>query len=92
MSTRKWHKGAPPHVGWWHCKDPLPDRGERCWRWWNESVWSMRAWEDMKPYAACHQARDETYFNLNQIRWCDYYPVNARVPRINPNTIKRTTK
>ena len=34
MSKLKWHSGKPPHVGWWHCKDPC-SKPWGDWRFWN---------------------------------------------------------
>jgi hypothetical protein len=73
----EWHKGQPPHIGWW--RTFMGD-----WRWWNGEVWSvstsMHASADTAAYFAKVPCREKTH-----ILWSDYYPAYARVPRVNPN-------
>lgn len=78
-TTRKWHKGPPPHVGWWNASDC---RNPRAWRWWNGKSWTglTFAWEGAS--AAAYAATRREY--RTEIEWTDYYPADARVPRINP--------
>lgn len=80
MKKRVWHKGPPPHVGWWNASilcDPC------AWRWWNGERWSKVAYCGESAKEAGVSAKltgDNDYF----IEWTDYYPENARVPRIDP--------
>ena len=75
MSARKWQKGPPPHIGWW-----LTDSG---WRWWDGIYFSSAVNVQQTPERAGWEAlrMDAWPFPLN---WCDYWPENARVPRIDP--------
>lgn len=76
-----WNKGAPPHVGWWLAKDRLPLVGNE-WRFFDGVAWSI----------FCREREDgsdgERYsdFNINEIEWSWYWPENARVARVNPET------
>jgi hypothetical protein len=78
---RKWHRGPPPHVGWWNAsllQDPI------CWRWWNGGAWSIDVETtfstEMLEYYASH-VTTQTHL----VEWTDYWPENARVPRVDPN-------
>lgn len=78
--ARVWHKGPPPHIGWWNASN---GRYFIAWRWWNGKQWSVAAYPD---YALRDIARVARKPNANQklIEWTDYYPENARVPRVAP--------
>jgi len=81
MTKRKWYKGPPPHVGWWNASlmnDP------RAWRWWNGRHWSTSAKANYSHYEA-FRAANASYMGTAEIEWSDYYPANARVPRIDPS-------
>jgi len=85
MTDRKWHKGPPPHVGWWNAslyKNP------RVWRWWDGDCWSFPAFMNDSPQAASHFANQISANSLSDIEWTHYYPTNARVPRIDPRKAK----
>lgn len=77
MSERVWHKGPPPHVGWWNASVL---RDESAWRWWDGQEWSF----------ACFEYEDGSDgelpdFNADtQVEWTGYWPENARVPRLDP--------
>lgn len=76
---RKWHKGPPPHVGWWNASAL---RSHRVWRWWNGRQWSLPA----SPLYSAKEAAGAGNIPAaaSDIQWTDYYPANARVPRIAP--------
>ena len=80
-ADRKWHKGPPPHIGWWNASF---GRREDAWRWWNGEWWSR----DALPYYSGHEAAvfaERRAIALQRdIEWSDYYPENARVPRVAP--------
>jgi hypothetical protein len=80
-TTRKWHKGPPPHVGWWNAS---VNRFEDCWRWWDGKQWSKSAWEDEPSRLAASASMMKQEPVAYPVEWTDYYPENARVPRINP--------
>lgn len=81
MSERIWRKDAPPHVGWWNAS---VDRMEEVWRWWNGRYWSAPAGEHDVESEILRAASSPTVFAPDEIEWTDYYPANARVPRIAP--------
>ena len=79
----KWHKGPPPHVGWWlasvNCLDHI-------WRWWDGVAWS-HSLEDSETniYSVKFWAERHALSKTQDlIYWSDYYPKKARVPRIDP--------
>ena len=83
MSEIKWHSGPPPHVGWWRVKPSW--KRVPSWRWWDGNEWSLSVTSKASPMIAEIVAgveADATY--AKTIKWCDYWPENARVPRIDP--------
>lgn len=83
MNKRAWKSGPPPHAGWWSARLCTDTRlGE--WRWWDGKCWSTPAYRQMTCGQAGQIARCVTSRPLNSIQWCDYWPENARVPRITP--------
>jgi hypothetical protein len=83
----EWHLGSPPHIGWWNAS---VGHNTGVWRWWNGSRWSLGVHETQSSGAAASHAKHKAYGDnpLQVIRWRMYYPANARVPRINPETGK----
>ena len=85
---REWHSGVPPHVGWWNAsnaKCPIT------WRWWNGTTWSVAAYEGNSAEPVERKARtplEPIWCKQTDIYWSDYWPANARVPRINPGVEK----
>lgn len=80
MKKHVWHKGPPPHVGWWAAS---VWQNENMWRWWNGKYWSHASGVCETARAAATGAAKKAG-NSSQIRWTDYYPENARVPRVAP--------
>ena len=80
MSTRVWHKGPPPHVGWWNAGVM---EVEDFWRWWDGRVWSAVV-EEHYLSDLVHSLALRPASSQQGIRWTDYYPENARVPRVKP--------
>jgi hypothetical protein len=81
--ARKWHKGPPPHAGWWNASAYQDDE---IWRFWDGVTWSIDTYEWSTAQSAADAARRSTVvINNNEIEWTYYWPKNARVPRINPN-------
>jgi hypothetical protein len=82
MSARTWHKGPPPHVGLWNAS---VSGWNDLWRWWDGNAWS----QGELPHATARQAEKTAAagdrHNPDAIQWTDYYPENARVPRVNPS-------
>lgn len=82
MTARTWHKGPPPHVGWWNAGTSMD---HQVWRWWNGSAWSMPVHERAFAEIAQLFADDPWPDHLQEsIKWTDYWPENARVPRVDP--------
>lgn len=79
MSERVWHKGPPPHIGWWLTRDEGPLYND-LWRYWDGQQWSISCFKEEDgedgnvPYSGC----------FGPIEWTDYWPENARVPRLDP--------
>lgn len=76
MSKRVWHKGPPPHIGWWNASDSNVDS---VWRWWNGSHWSWPAWPSYSETEAFDMALGSD--KGRAIKWTNFYPKKARVPR-----------
>lgn len=86
MSTAKtdrvWRRGPPPHVGWWNAS-VMRDR--TMWRWWDGKNWSRAECETKSAASAKKPAGLHSEIWLNsEIEWSDFYPANARVPRLDP--------
>ena len=87
MGKIVWHKGPPPHVGWWNAS---AGRNPDVWRWWNGKHWSglVRRSADWKK--AGKVALGPNLFGRQEsIEWNDYWPEGAAVPRINPDDSRR---
>lgn len=81
-NPRKFHKGPPPFPGWWW----TDTRGFFCdWRWWDGKQWGIGCCENEGPTTLLRAALNRTCTPSHAIQWSDYWPANARVPRINPN-------
>ncbi|VVE12169.1 hypothetical protein PCA20602_02690 [Pandoraea capi] len=87
MSARTWHKGPPPHVGWWLAR-PFLSRDGGLWRWWNGEYWSVGAGDTAGAVVIESAASIPSAWPTNELEWTDYWPENARVPRIDPNEVK----
>lgn len=75
-----WHKGAPPHVGWWNAS--VISNFKKAWRWWDGKHWSC-ALNDTDPPALAGAIATISAVE-SQVRWTNYYPADARVPRVAP--------
>ena len=86
MTDRTWHKGPPPHPGWWNAS---AYRDKEIWRWWDGEAWgySVRS-SDSSNYAA--KKSINKYLGGREIEWSDYYPKDARVPRIDPRKFQQS--
>lgn len=78
-TLRTWHSGPPPHVGWWNAS---AGRFADTWRWWNGVQWSLGYFESSR--AAFIKIRTIPKRLAPDVRWSDYYPEGARVPRVDP--------
>lgn len=81
--TRTWHKGPPPHIGWWNASRA---HANDMWRWWDGKQWShaVHSARSASTAADCAGLPDDGW----HVDWTDYYPPGARVPRINPEAAK----
>jgi hypothetical protein len=78
----QWHKGSPPHIGWWQAST---DRISTLWRWWDGRHWSASVTGNFKANEAARRANyPESPYSQYQMEWNHYWPKNARVPRIDP--------
>ena len=77
----KWHKGPPPHVGLW-----LASVGKHnIWRWWNGVAWSHQVSCDSSISTVINLSKGHGPYHVQPlIKWSDYYPEDAIVPRIDP--------
>lgn len=82
ISNRTWHNGPPPHIGWWNASNSCY---EGAWRWWDGTVWSLIALDIDTAQEAAAQAKERAVYQ-DHIQWTDYWPENARVPRIDPRS------
>jgi hypothetical protein len=84
VAERVWHCGAPPHIGWWNASR-CDEKNE--WRWWDGEQWSLNTHDYDNAFSAAQAAKIAADYQYT-IEWTDYYPENARVPRINPGDKK----
>jgi hypothetical protein len=85
-AERVWHRGPPPHIGWWNASRT---KNNKSWRWWDGEQWSLSVYDDQSLAVALDCAKYVTFFHVrDQVEWTYYYPENARVPRINPGVKK----
>lgn len=82
MSTRTWHKGPPPFPAWWNASKK---RDIKVWRWHDGRAWSCPMMPGNAKYAVKHLAALPDP-NQEEIEWTDYWPENARVPRVDPRS------
>lgn len=85
MSKRKWNSGKPPFPHWYATLIIGQTQRFRLWRWWNGEHWSFPVKDHRSAEFAGKTACLKTIWPESQISWSDYWPANARVPRINPN-------
>lgn len=74
-----WHKGPPPHVGWWQASN---FEYSGAWRWWDGEAWSCAV--NYKATRAHVVRNANVRSDATDIKWTDHYPANARVPRYDP--------
>lgn len=78
ISERVWYKGHPPHIGWWNASSL---KLKWLWSWWDGEQWSHCVMDNMDETWAATQASIPND-NSETVVWCDYYPEDARVPRV----------
>jgi hypothetical protein len=81
MKERVWHKGPPPHIGWWNAS---LNRSWHIWRWWDGENWSTGIRPDCSEQALLRLLNIRSGFSTPEMEWTDYYPDSARVARIDP--------
>lgn len=77
---RVWHSGPPPYVGWWQASMM---RAKHLWSWWDGTQWSNVVSEESCAERANLAATFRHAHNA-QVEWNDYWPADARVPRLAP--------
>ena len=83
MTDLTWHSGPPPHVGWWHASYA---RNPDTWRWWNGAYWSLSvaSTDSLVVVVVVVKLSRIPSRVEDSIEWTDYWPENARVPRVKP--------
>lgn len=82
MSTRTWHKGPPPHIGWYEASY---SKNEGNWRWWDGNTWSVATYYAFgAPQAGICAKAPLSKYSSREVLYTLYWPKNARVPRIDP--------
>ncbi len=79
--AQTWHKGPPPHVGWWNAS---VCQSQHAWRWWDGQAWSASSGSHRFAVEAAARKKQLSGGGRRRIEWSDYYPTDARVPRLNP--------
>jgi hypothetical protein len=80
--TPKWHKGPPPHIGWWNAS--VSKYCKTGWRWWNGVYWSAASFPHNTIKEVAENAKIGIHHGNEHIKWTTYWPKNARVPRVKP--------
>lgn len=89
MSRPKFFSGPPPHIGWWltrlsRSNPEWPGSEWIFWRWWR-GYWTSGVRENSPAEMVGMVARTTIVVStIGEIEWSDYYPPNARVPRVDP--------
>lgn len=84
MNKPKWKKGWPPFKGWWNmsiCRD------SGIWRWIEPETGfiSVAVYKNLDASDAARKAKVHDIFRpIEELEYSDYWPENARVPRIDP--------
>lgn len=79
---RVWSTGAPPHIGWWVASSV---RSKRIWRWWDGKQWSVAVVPETDPALLNAYAAEKIQYASAAIEWCDEWPEDARMERIDPS-------
>lgn len=74
----EWEHRHPTNQGWWRVRNDQRTNLE-LYSWWNGEVWS----HTFSPHEDIPDTLP-TYPPGVRLGWCDYWPLNARVPRIDP--------
>lgn len=85
MSKPKFYSGPPPFPGWFLSR-PVPCDGSCAgWRFFDGEMWSGQVDEGQSAKEAANVARWFRWlWHVHEIEWSEYYPRNARVPRVDP--------
>jgi hypothetical protein len=81
INLTDWKEGNPPHVGWWLSNNRFT---LNIWRWWDGENWSVAVQDNEPVEVAAEKSALISGFYNEDIYWTDYYPENARVPRVAP--------
>lgn len=83
MTDRIWHKGPPPHVGWWNATSDKTF-APYAFSWWDGKRWSLGSQPHHSAELAASRAMRYRPPGSKPVEWSDYWPENARVPRADP--------
>jgi hypothetical protein len=68
MNKTKWHKGAPPSIGWWPAG--LYQKLDLV-RWWNGEYWSVGVPIETNSNDAGEYAIHKTIYSNKEIKWSE---------------------
>ena len=84
MNTKHtWHKGPPPFPGFWLTRISTMHTA-CCWRFFDGQYASIPMGEQLNNLQINKFAASVSAFDPDELLWSDYWPENARVPRIDP--------
>lgn len=73
-NASRYRSGPPPHIGWWEVADGW-------WSLYDGKRWSLEIYESATPETVASWSAIKV---KTMRRWSDYWPQNARVPRVKP--------
>lgn len=84
MTERVWKPGPPPHIGWWNASAVLMSPSPHAWRWWDGRKWSFNCQQGDSDEWLKNAIPQKENYETDKMVWSDYWPKNARVPRVDP--------
>lgn len=88
MTERNWKSGPPPHIGWWNASAVLMSPSPHAWRWWDGRKWSFNCQQGDSDEWLKNAIPQKGNYETDKMVWSDYWPENARVPRVDPSDPK----
>lgn len=86
--AKAWRYGIPRHIGFWMTAAE-GNESTQAWRWWDGSYWSMAIDPSASIEMVSTLARRKTIFKGINFVYSNYWPKNARVPRIDPRMVNQ---
>lgn len=84
IKTYPWHLGFPSNIGWYLTAIMNEEETTQHWRWFDGLQWSFACKPEYSLSLIAEYAQKYTVFTSCEFVWCEFWPKNARVPRINP--------